>query len=75
MKLLIQIVDHASVEIPASNTKNTIGKGLLIYLGISKTDIETYTEKTQKILGKLDTTKFFHNPESDKIDLSLQDIN
>lgn len=75
MKFLIQIVDHASVEILDTNTTNSIGKWLLIYVGIGKEDIANYAEKLEKFAYKVGTTKFFHNIQTHKIDQSLTDIN
>ena len=75
MKFLIQIVDHASVDIIDTNTTNSIQKWLLIYVGIGKNDVTNYAEKIEKFVNKVGTTKFFHNAETHKIDQSLQDIN
>lgn len=74
MKFLIQIVNSASVEIIDTHTTNSIGKWLLIYIGISRDDVTNYAEKIEKFVNKVSTTKFFHNAETHKIDQSLTDI-
>jgi D-tyrosyl-tRNA(Tyr) deacylase len=43
-------------------------------VGISKNDLTTYPEKIEKFVRKISTTKFFFNPQTDKIDQSLEDI-
>jgi D-aminoacyl-tRNA deacylase len=74
MKFLIQVVNHASVHIAEKNITNKIWKWLLIYVGINKNDIDDYPTKIDKFINKIWSTKFFHNPETHKIDQSLWDI-
>lgn len=75
MKLLIQVVNQANVNIVEKNIINKIGKWLLIYVWISTEDINNYTEKIDKFVNKIWSTKFFHNLETHKIDQSINDIN
>lgn len=69
MKLLVQRVSYASVEV----NKKIIGKidkGLLVFLGITHTDNE---EKVDYLVEKLLNLRIF-NDENDKMNLSLKDI-
>jgi len=75
MKFLIQVVNHASVNITEKNIINKIDKWLLIYVWISTKDINNYQEKIDKFVNKIWSTKFFHNPETHRIDQSINDIN
>lgn len=75
MKFLIQVVNHASVNIVEKNIINKIDKWLLIYVWISTDDINNYPEKINKFVNKIWSTKFFHNPQTHKIDQSINDIN
>ncbi|MFZ2150676.1 MAG: D-aminoacyl-tRNA deacylase [Candidatus Absconditicoccaceae bacterium] len=75
MKFLIQVVNNASVHIVEKNITNNIEKGLLIYVGVSNDDINNYSEKIDKFVNKIGSTKFFHNIETHKIDQSINDIN
>ena len=69
MQALIQRVSHASVTI-GGNTTATIGRGLLLLLGIEKTDNKAVAEKTlQRVLDY----RVFSDPEG-KMNLSLRDI-
>lgn len=74
MKFLIQIVNNASVNIVEKSITNKITKWLLIYVGIGTNDINDYPEKIEKFVGKIWSTKFFHNPDTHKIDQSIIDI-
>ncbi len=75
MKFLIQVVNHASVNITEKNITNKIKKWLLIYVWVSTQDIDNYQEKIDKFVNKIWSTKFFHNLETHKIDQSINDIN
>ena len=75
MKFLIQVVNHASVNIIEKNIINKIEKWLLIYVWVSTDDINNYSEKIEKFANKIWSTKFFHNLETHKIDQSINDIN
>ena len=79
MKLVIWCVEKASVKIPKLSIERKINKGLLVYFWVSKIDTELSDEeidkKLDKIVSKLINTKFFVNPDTDKIEFSLQDVN
>jgi D-tyrosyl-tRNA(Tyr) deacylase len=75
MKFLIQVVNQACVNIVEKNITNKINKWLLIYVWISREDINDYPEKIDKFINKVWSTKFFHNPKTHKIDQSIIDIN
>ena len=70
MKLVIQRVKHARVEIDGKEI-SSIGKGLLILIGISKDDDGTQIEWMAKKAVEL---RIFED-EHDKMNLSLNDIN
>lgn len=74
MRLLIQSVEEASVIVDESKINNKIWKGLLIYIGISKEDLEDYEKKIEKITRKLSTLRFCTNKDGTKIDQSIADI-
>ena len=79
MKLVIWCVTKASVSLPEYNETRSINKWLLVYVWISSEDTDLpddkIDEKIQKIVDKLVNVKFFLDPETDKIELSLTDIN
>jgi len=62
MKLLIQRVKKASVRIE-QEVVGAIDKGLLIFLSISKDDVEDYKEKIDYLIRKILTVKFFEELE------------
>jgi len=68
MRALIQRVSRASVRLPGGETRS-IGKGLLIYLGIGKTDSE---EAAKKLSEKIINLRIFSNSDN-KFDKSLLD--
>ncbi|MCD6177018.1 MAG: D-tyrosyl-tRNA(Tyr) deacylase [Candidatus Cloacimonetes bacterium] len=70
MKLVIQRVKHARVEIGGKEI-SSIGKGLLILIGISKDDDGTQIEWLAKKAVEL---RIFED-EHDKMNLSLKEIN
>ncbi len=74
MKFLIQVVNHASVHIVEKNITNKIDKWLLIYVWVSREDVNDYSQKIDKFVNKIWSTKFFHNLETHKIDQSINDI-
>ncbi|MBI5240915.1 MAG: D-tyrosyl-tRNA(Tyr) deacylase [Elusimicrobia bacterium] len=68
MRALVQRVSRASVRLPGGETRS-IGKGLLIYLGIGKTDSD---ETAAKLAEKIVNLRIFHN-SANKFDRSLLD--
>ncbi|MDR0650217.1 MAG: D-aminoacyl-tRNA deacylase [Candidatus Peribacteria bacterium] len=73
MRLVIQSVQSAHVDIVDQSLQKKIGRGVVIYLGIHTDDITTYPEKIEKIIKKLPTIKFLVG-ETETIDQSLNDI-
>jgi D-tyrosyl-tRNA(Tyr) deacylase len=73
MRLIIQSVHSASVDIADPSIHRSIGRGVIIYFGVHTDDITTYPEKTEKIIKKLPTIKFLVG-DHDAIDCSLNDI-
>lgn len=69
MKLVIQRVNHASVCVDDKITGD-INHGLLVFLGISKTDT---ADMLQRYVDKLIKMRIFAD-ENDKTNLSLSDI-
>ena len=69
MKLVIQRVKHARVEIGGKEI-SSIGKGLLILIGISKDDDGTQIEWLAKKAVEL---RIFED-DQDKMNLSLKDV-
>ncbi len=69
MKLIIQRVKHAQVEVVGKEV-SSIGKGLLIFIGISKEDDGTQIEWLAKKAAEL---RIFED-DQDKMNLSLKDI-
>ena len=70
MKVVIQVVDHASVSVN-NNLINNIGKGYLLLVGIDKGDDETIVSKmAQKIINMR-----INPDENGKTNLSILDIN
>lgn len=69
MKIVIQVVDHASVSV-LSKRINEIKKGYLLLIGIDKEDNETIVQKMAKKIYELRINK----DENDKTNLSIQDV-
>ena len=69
MKVLIQRVKKASVTID-DKLFSEIGKGLLIFVGVTKEDT---IENAKKLAKKISTLRIFED-ENDKMNLSLQDV-
>jgi len=70
MKALIQRVKRASVVIN-NELYSEIGKGLLVFVGVEKTDEK---ENTQRLAQKIINLRIFED-ENDKMNLSVKDIN
>jgi D-tyrosyl-tRNA(Tyr) deacylase len=68
MRALIQRVSRASVRLPGGETRS-IGKGLLIYLGIGKADSE---ETARRLSEKIINLRIFSNSDR-KFDRSILD--
>jgi D-tyrosyl-tRNA(Tyr) deacylase len=68
MRALIQRVSRASVRLPDGQVRS-IGKGLLIYLGVGKVDTEL---TAQKLVEKIINIRIFSNADN-KFDKSLLD--
>ena len=69
MKLLVQRVKHASVEVE-SEVIGKIDKGFLVLLGITHTDDE---KTADYLVEKLVNLRIFDD-ENDKMNLSLRDV-
>ena len=74
MRLLIQQVKSAKLDIKEDNIHREIWKWIIIYLWIHVDDIETYQEKISRITKKLPIIKCLDWPDWD-INTSLQEIN
>lgn len=74
MRLLIQQVKSATLDIKDDNIHREIWKWIIIYLWIHVDDIETYKEKISRIIKKLPQIKCL-DWEDWNISASLQDIN
>jgi len=70
MKALIQRVKRASVVIN-NELYSEIGKGLLVFVGVEKTDEK---ENAQRLAQKIINLRIFED-ENDKMNLSVKDIN
>jgi len=62
MKILIQRVNTASVKVE-DEVVGQIDKGLLVFLSVSKEDIEDYKEKMDYLIRKILTVKYFEEQE------------
>lgn len=69
MRLVIQRVNHASVNVDGEAI-GTIGRGLLIFLGVADGDTK---EMADKYVKKLSTLRIFEDAEG-KTNLSLKDV-
>jgi len=69
LKALIQRVKHASVTIDGK-LYSKIGKGLLVFLGVEKTDEK---ENAEKLAKKILNLRIFED-ENDKMNFSLLDV-
>ncbi len=69
MKALIQRVKRASVSID-NELYSKIGSGLLVFLGVEKTDTE---ENADKLVDKISKLRIFED-ENEKMNLSVMDV-
>lgn len=69
---MISVVDNATVKIAEHSYEAAIEKWLLIYVGISKEDIESYEEKIAKFVEKISVLKCFH--VDGKINSSIDEV-
>jgi len=74
MRLLIQQVKSAKLDIEENNIHREIWKWIVIYLWIHVDDIDTYQEKISRIMKKLPLLKCLDWADWN-INASLQDIN
>lgn len=72
MRFLIQSVSQASIHCDDGH-HTQISRGVVIYLGISRDDLEDYPSKTEKIIKKLSQSKLLKS-EDGNISASLEDI-
>lgn len=70
MKTVIQRVTNANVVVDGKMV-GTIGKGLVVLLGVSDEDTE---ETVQKMVRKISDLRIFSD-ENDKMNLSVKDVN
>jgi len=70
MRVVIQRVSEGGVKIPPENYERTIGKGIVILLGIKSGD----TEKDVKFLADKCCNLRIFNDEDKKMNLSLKDV-
>lgn len=69
MKILIQRVSHASIEVEHTMHAQ-IKSGLLIFLGIEKDDVSSDVDY---LVGKSAALRIFNDPDG-KMNLSIQDV-
>lgn len=74
MRLLIQQVKSAKLDIQSDNIHREIWRWIIIYLWIHVDDVETYQEKIARIMKKMPLLKCLTWPDWN-INTSLQDIN
>lgn len=72
MKFIVQRVHEASVTIDHKETRS-IGRGLLVYVGISEEGLSTRPQKVEKFANKVQHLKLFED-EHGKINASLQEV-
>jgi len=73
MKFIISPVTSASVTV--NNNISSIKSWLLIYMWVSKEDLDLWQQKADKFIDKIWRLKIIHNEEDDKIDASLISTN
>ncbi len=70
MRALIQRVSEGGVDIPSHNYSKSIGKGLVVLLGVKEGDT---IEDVNFVADKCCNLRIFEN-ENDKMNLSIKDI-
>ena len=70
MRAVVQRVSRARVTV-AGKTAGEIGAGLLVLLGVAKTDTE---KEARQLAGKVATLRLF-NDENGKMNLSIEETN
>ena len=73
MRLLIQQVKSAKLDIEEDNIHREIWRWIIIYLWIHVDDVDTYKEKISRIMKKMPLLKCLDWPDWN-INTSLQDI-
>ncbi len=73
MRLLIQQVKSATLDIQSDNIHRKIGRWIVIYLWIHDEDLENYPHKISRIMKKIPILKCLTWPDWN-INTSLQDI-
>ena len=73
MRLLIQQVKSAKLDIQADNIHREIGRWIIIYLWIHNEDLDTYQDKISRIMKKIPLLKCL-TWEDWNINTSLQEI-
>lgn len=71
MRALVQRVSEGGVDIPAENVSNSIGKGMVILLGVKEGDT---IDDVNFVADKCCNLRIFED-ENGKMNLSLKDIN
>jgi D-tyrosyl-tRNA(Tyr) deacylase len=73
MRLVVQAVEKAEVLIHDTGEKNTIGKGILIYLGVHRDDVVASKEKIDNLVAKIGNMRWLKTPEG-RLDATLRDM-
>jgi D-tyrosyl-tRNA(Tyr) deacylase len=73
MKFIVSPVTSASVTVDWKT--NEINSWLLIYMWVSKDDLDSWKKKADKFIDKIWKIKIIHNLETDKIESSLESTN
>lgn len=73
MKFLLQRVMQATLCCTASDVKTSIGRWIVVYMGIGKTDVDITFDELHHIACKLIMLKLFED-EAGKIKRSIQDV-
>jgi len=72
MIAVTQVVDQANVSISGQEeNQNSVGKGMIVFLGVSKSDTE---QDVEKMVNKLLKLRIFPD-DSQKMNLDIRSIN